>query len=130
MNHSDPFFSTELYRDNIKANKGLSRDDIKDATTNEDGSNQQGLQLLANQILMTNRDDLKAAATNKTATEEKLVDLFNKMTGVDYYTEKVTDQEQYDYILDLLGRSSDKYKNTKNIQKSDYMDGFCWQGEP
>ena len=21
-------------------------------------------------------------------------------------------------------------KNTKNIQKSDYMDGFCWQGEP
>ena len=20
-------------------------------------------------------------------------------------------------------------KNTKNIQKSDYMDGFCWQGE-
>ena len=21
-------------------------------------------------------------------------------------------------------------KNTKKIQKSDYMDGFCWQGEP
>ena len=21
-------------------------------------------------------------------------------------------------------------KNTKNIQKSDFMDGFCWQGEP
>ena len=21
-------------------------------------------------------------------------------------------------------------KNTKNIQKNDYMDGFCWQGEP
>ena len=20
-------------------------------------------------------------------------------------------------------------KNTKNIQKVDYMDGFCWQGE-
>ena len=20
-------------------------------------------------------------------------------------------------------------QNTKNIQKSDYMDGFCWQGE-
>ena len=20
-------------------------------------------------------------------------------------------------------------KNTKNIQKSDFMDGFCWQGE-
>lgn len=112
LNHSDPFFSTELYRDNIRANKGLNKNDIKDATTNEDGSNQQGLQLLASQILVTNRDDLKAAANGKTATEEKLVDLFNAMTGVDYYTEKIIDQEQYDYILDLLGRSSDKYKDT------------------
>lgn len=112
LNHADPFFSTELYRDNIRANRGLDNKDISDATTNEDGSNQQGLQLLANQILLTNRDDLKAAANNKSANEDKIVDLFNQMTGVDYYTGKVIDQDQYNYILDLLGRSSDKYDDS------------------
>ena len=31
----------------------------------------------------------------------------------------------------MLNSISAQYicKNTKNIQKSDYMDGFCWQGE-
>lgn len=112
LNHSDPFFSTELYRDNIRANKGLTDDEIKDNTTNDDGSNQQGLQTLANQILVTNRDDLKALANTSKASEEKLVDLFGQITGVDYYTDKVIDQEQYDYLLDLLGRSNDKYKDS------------------
>ena len=31
----------------------------------------------------------------------------------------------------MLNSISAQYicKNTKNIQKSDFMDGFCWQGE-
>lgn len=126
LNHNDPFLSTELQRNRIRADRGETKtsirdilgtdpDKISDEPRTEKGNhkvNQFGVELTANQILMLNRDDLKAAANLKSATEEKLVDLFEEMTGVNYYTEKVTDQEQYDYLLDLLGRSSDKYNDT------------------
>lgn len=126
LNHSDPFMSTELQRMNIIANKNVDKKPIEKVIGQDpktvsdepverevtDKAHPQGLQMLANQILMTNRDDLKAAANSRNTSEEKMVELFNELTGVDYYTEKITDEKQYNYILDLLGRSSDKYDDS------------------
>lgn len=151
LNHSDPFFSTELQRGNIRADRGrkdkkpieqvigakpqdvpytktdikadkysdkVITDDIKDLTYSDvksqfdDTISLSGLSTLASQVLLTNRDDLKALANLGSATEQKLVDLYNEITGVDYYTEKIVDNDQYNYILDLLGRSPDKYDDT------------------
>lgn len=128
LNHNDPFMSTEIQRNSIRANRGEKKKSITDligqdpktvsdeprpegekATLNPTNL---GLTNIAAQILLTNRDDLKAAANNKTANEDVLVNLFNDMTGVDYYTEKIIDEDQYNYILDLLGRSHDKFDKT------------------
>ena len=83
------------------------------------------MQLLAGQVLMANRDDLKAKANLKTTTEDDLVKMFNEITGVDYYTEKIVDKDQYNYILDLLGRSTDIYKDS-NVSPEDnkYVQGL------
>lgn len=128
LNHNDPFLSTELQRNSIIANRGEKKKSIKDLigqdpktvsdeprTENDKVTsrlNDYGLTTVASQILLTNRDDLKAAANTKTINEDKLVNMFNDMTGVDYYTEKIIDEDQYNYILDLLGRSHDKYDKT------------------
>lgn len=128
LNHSDPFLSTEIRRNSIKANRGEKKKNITDligqdpltvsdeprpegekATLNPTNL---GLTNVAAQILLTNRDDLKAAANNRMVNEDTLVELFNDMTGVDYYTEKIIDNDQYNYVLDLLGRSHDKFDKT------------------
>lgn len=128
LNHSDPFLSTEIQRNAIRANRGEQKSSVKDLIgqdpkTVSDEARPEGekakvkptnlgLTNIAAQILLTNRDDLKAAANNKLANEDALVKLFNEMTGVDYYTEKIIDEEQYNYVLDLLGRSHDRYDKT------------------
>ena len=89
LNHNDPFFSVEFDRSIIN----------------------NGYELLAAQTLRTIRDDLKAAANLKSATEDSLVDKYKEFTGVDYYTDKIVDKEQYDTILGLQGIDSrDKYR--------------------
>lgn len=129
LNHNDPFFSTELQRQLLKANKNVAKKDIKDIIKVDPKNisdepiegerdigkqrfHRHGVSTLAAQILLTNRDDLKAIANRKGATEEDLTEAFKDMTGVDYYTEKIVNQEQYNYVLDLLGRSTDKYNET------------------
>lgn len=123
LNHNDPFFSTELQRQNMAANKSLPKKSIKDILGDVDpktlsdepetgsslGIDASNLDTLSKQILITNRDDLKAIANKKSASEEELVDMFEEITGVNYYTEKITDEEQYEYLLDLMGRSHDIY---------------------
>lgn len=123
LNHNDPFFSTELQRQNMAANKSLPKKSIKDILGDIDpktlsdepetgsslGIDASNLDTLSKQILITNRDDLKAIANKKLASEEELVDMFEEITGVNYYTEKITDEEQYEYLLDLMGRSHDIY---------------------
>lgn len=123
LNHNDPFFSTELQRQNMAANKSLPKKSIKDILGDIDpktlsdepetgsslGIDASNLDTLSKQILITNRDDLKAIANKKSASEEELVDMFEEITGVNYYTEKITDEEQYEYLLDLMGRSHDIY---------------------
>lgn len=124
VNHSDPFFSTEIQRYNIKADKGNKKTDIRDIVDVDNLSDEidgprdnkplhkNGILNIANQILITNRDDLKAAANLKSATEDSLTKLFSEITGVDYYTEEIVDDKQYNYLLDLLGRSSNKYDDS------------------
>lgn len=123
LNHNDPFFSTELQRQNMAANKSLPKKSIKDILGDVDpktlsdepetgsslGIDASNLDTLSKQILITNRDDLKAIANKKSASEEELVNMFEEITGVNYYTEKITDEEQYEYLLDLMGRSHDIY---------------------
>lgn len=148
LNHNDPFLSTELQRLNIRANRGQSKQSIRDllktdpktisdepvtdeqekakrsAQIRKDLSkaSPQGLQILANQTLISNRDDLKALANNKKTTEEDLVKYFEDVTGVDYYTEKVIDEYQYAHLLDLMGRSFDKYDKTHVApEENDYI---------
>ena len=145
LNHSDPNLSTELARDFIVANRGNAKKSIKDiigkdpskvtdeprtedeikALDKETKYDEHGMQLLAGQVLMANRDDLKAKANLKTTTEDDLVKMFNEITGVDYYTEKIVDKDQYNYILDLLGRSTDIYKDS-NVSPEDnkYVQGL------
>lgn len=134
LNHNDPYMSTETQRYAIRANRGdKNKKSVKDIVGGDPSqisdkprtekelkafkqSKQKtddiGLRAMASQVLITNRDDLKAAANKKSASEEELAALFSEMTGVNYYTEKIVDQEQYDYLLDLLGRSSDKYSDS------------------
>lgn len=146
LNHSDPFFSTELQRDNIKATRGntVEKKDIdidvedvmptteaeKEARRKElkksvSGFTDTGLKALASQVLVTNRDDLKAAATSKYATEGDLAHLFGKLTGVDYYTNKITDEDQYSTLLTLLGKDIDKYSdNYEGPEDNEYVKGL------
>lgn len=128
LNHNDPFLSTEIRRNSIRANRGEKKRSIADVigqdplTVSDEprpegekvtlNPTNLGLTNIAAQILLTNRDDLKAAANNRMVNEDTLVELFNDMTGVDYYTEKIIDKDQYDYVLDLLGRSNDKFDKT------------------
>lgn len=115
LNHSDPYLSTELSRYAIKANRGTKKKDIKDIISKDAKDvnfDEKYLTTLANQILLFNRDELKAAANRKSTTEEDLANLFKDFTGVNYYTEEIEDKEQYEYLLDLLGRSPDKYDDT------------------
>lgn len=142
LNHSDPYLSTELRRLNIRANKGTKKEPISkiigqdpktvpdEPVENRKISNHidyNGLTTLASQVLLSYRDELKALANKVKAkenptTEETLVDAFQDMTGVNYYTEKIVDQEQYNYLLDLLGRSTDKYNETHVDPKdNDYV---------
>ena len=131
LNHNDPNLSTEASRNLIRANRGEAKKSIKDLYPGEDYTteespdnpldqvntkrkintkfNAEGTQTLASQLLIHMRDELKTLANVKSSTEEKLVDLFKQLTGVDYYTEKVVDELQYNYLLELLGHSSDKY---------------------
>lgn len=91
LNHNDPFFSVEFDR----------------SITNT------GYELLAAQTLRTMRDDLKAYARGKNATELGIVDKYEELTGVDYYTDIVKDKEQYDHILKLQGIKPDIYEYEK-----------------
>lgn len=91
LNHNDPFFSVEFDR----------------SITNT------GYELLAAQTLRTMRDDLKAYARGKNATELGIVDKYEELTGVDYYTDTVKDKEQYDHILKLQGIKPDIYEYEK-----------------
>lgn len=131
LNHNDPNLSTEASRNLIRANRGEAKKSVKDLYPGEDYTteespdnpldqvntkrkintkfNAEGTQTLASQLLIHMRDELKTLANVKSSTEEKLVDLFKQLTGVDYYTEKVVDELQYNYLLELLGHSSDKY---------------------
>lgn len=139
LNHSDPFLSTELQRQSIISDRGAQRKSVTDLIKTDPKTlsdepllkDETGIEIerqnidtdvskipdvnlitLANQILLTNRDDLKALANTREVTEDKLVNLFEEITGVNYYTEKITDIEQYKYLLDLLTKSTDIYKDT------------------
>lgn len=88
LNHSDPFFSVDLDRNNANS----------------------GLELIAAQTLRTLRDDLKAVLTKKGVTEEDVVAKYAELTGVDYYTDEIIDEDQYNQILILLMKDpKDKY---------------------
>ena len=80
LNHNDPFFSVEFDR----------------------SISNSGYELFAQQTLRTLRDDLKAVANNKNSTEDDIVNKFTELTGVDYYTDKVVDKDQYNQLLILL----------------------------
>lgn len=91
LNHADPFFSVEFDR----------------KITNT------GYELLAAQTLRTLRDDLKAVVNTKGASEQAIVDKYAELTGVDYYTDKVIDREQYKTILGLQGKKDDRFSYEK-----------------
>lgn len=134
LNHNDPNLSTEASRNLIRANRGEAKKSVKDLYPGEDYTteenpdnpldqvdterkintkfNAEGTQTLASQLLIHMRDELKTLANVKSSTEEKLVDLFKQLTGVDYYTEKIVNELQYNYLLELLGHSSDKYNKS------------------
>lgn len=132
LNHNDPWFSTELRRAYIQGDrgnkkqpiskllKGVKPEDIPDVPTEREidtNYHPRGMDLLADNILLLLRDELKTAANTNSRkkegpSEESLVETFSDLTGVDYYTEEVVDEKQYAYILDLLGRSSDKFSDT------------------
>ena len=136
LNHNDPNLSTEASRNLIRANRGEAKKSVKnlypgeDYTTEESSDNpldqvdtkrkintkfnKEGTQTLASQLLIHMRDELKALANVRSSTEEKLVDLFKQLTGVDYYTEKIVDELQYNYLLELLGHSSDKHNQQQH----------------
>ena len=141
LNHSDPFLSTEIQRNAIRANRGEQKKSIRDLIGQDpktvsdeprpEGEKAKfnptllGLTNIAAQVLLTNRDEMKAAANGKFVNEDTLVDLFKDMTGVDYYTEKIVDEEQYNYILDLLGRSHDKFDKTYlSPDENNYVQGL------
>lgn len=104
LNHNDPYFSVEFDR----------------SITNP------GSDILASQTLRTMRDDLKAAANNKMSTEETLVEKYAELTGVDYYTNKVIDKDQYDHILKIQGKAidRDRLKYYESPSENLYMKRF------
>ena len=98
LNHADPFFSVEI--DRSVANSGY--------------------ELLAAQTLRTLRDDLKAVINTKGASEQAIVDKYAELTGVDYYTDKVIDKDQYETILKLQNKSTNIYEYEKP-DENEYM---------
>lgn len=104
LNHNDPFFSVEFDR----------------SITNP------GSDILASQTLRTIRDDLKAAANLGSATEDSIVAKYAELTGVDYYTDKVVNKDQYDTILKLQGRAvdRDRLKYYEAPADNEYMQRF------
>lgn len=103
LNHNDQFFSVEFDRN------------LVNNTT----------ELIAAQALRTLRDDLKAFVANKkNITEEDVVEKFKELTGVDYYTDKIVDKDQYDHILVLLLKDpTDKY-NYINPEENGFIQGL------
>nr|CAI9751330.1 hypothetical protein DGKKSRWO_DGKKSRWO_CDS_0050 [uncultured phage] len=98
LNHADPFFSVEI--DRSVANSGY--------------------ELLAAQTLRTLRDDLKAVVNTKGASEQAIVDKYAELTGVNYYTDKVIDKDQYETILKLQNKSTNIYEYEKP-DENEYM---------
>lgn len=131
LNHSDPNLSTEIQRYLIRANKNNSRKTIpqllkgkrgyeipdEGTATPDNKHNYYGLKAIANQTLISIRDELKAIANLKTTDEDRLVDLFEELTGVNYYTEDISNEDQYSYILDLMGKSGDKFDESYDSPK-------------
>lgn len=141
LNHSDPNLSVEVQRNLIRATRGQDKKSIRDLLGGVDPStipdpdpkdkehyprnvelpagykenrdlHPFGVQAIASQVLIGIRDELKAAANLTSANENSLAILFTELTGVNYYDLSVFDEEQYQYILDILGRSSDKFDET------------------
>lgn len=131
LNHSDPNLSTEIQRYLIRANKNNNRKTIpqllkgkrgyeipdEGTVTPDNKHNYYGLKAIANQTLISIRDELKATANLKTTDEDRLVDLFEELTGVNYYTENISNEDQYSYILDLMGKSGDKFDESYDSPK-------------
>ena len=131
LNHSDPNLSTEIQRYLIRANKNNNRKTIpqllkgkrgyeipdEGTVTPDNKHNYYGLKAIANQTLISIRDELKATANLKTTDEDRLVDLFEELTGVNYYTEDISNEDQYSYILDLMGKSGDKFDESYDSPK-------------
>lgn len=131
LNHSDPNLSTEIQRYLIRANRNNDRKSIpqllkgkrgyeipdEGTATPSDKHDYYGLKAIANQTLISIRDELKATANLKTTDEDRLVNLFEELTGVNYYTENISDEDQYSYILDLMGKSGDKFDESYDSPK-------------
>lgn len=138
LNHNDPNFSTEIIRNRIKANKGGEKKNIEDiighdpktvsdepvapGTKRDYKLHNVGMTAFAAQVLLSNRDEMKAAANLKSASEDSLVKKFAELTGVDYYTDKIIDQDQYDHLLMLQNKPADKFdENYVSPDINDYV---------
>lgn len=138
LNHNDPNFSTEIIRNMIKANKGGEKKNIEDiighdpktvsdepvapGTKRDYKLHNVGMTAFAAQVLLSNRDEMKAAANLKSASEDSLVKKFAELTGVDYYTDKIIDQDQYDHLLMLQNKPADKFdENYVSPDINDYV---------
>ena len=138
LNHSDPNFSTELTRNMIKANKGEEKKSIEDIIGHDPKTvsdepvapgtkrnyklHNVGMTAFAAQVLLSNRDEMKAAANLKSASEDSLVQKFAELTGVDYYTDKIIDQDQYEHLLMLQNRPANKFdENYISPDVNDYV---------
>lgn len=138
LNHNDPNFSTELKRNMIKANKGGEKKSIEDIIGHDPKTvsdepvapgtkrnyklHNVGMTAFAAQVLLSNRDEMKAAANLKSASEDSLVQKFAELTGVDYYTDKVIDQDQYEHLLMLQNRPASKFdENYISPDINDYI---------
>lgn len=138
LNHNDPNFSTELKRNMIKANKGGEKKSIEDIIGHDPKTvsdepvapgtkrnyklHNVGMTVFAAQVLLSNRDEMKAAANLKSASEDSLVQKFAELTGVDYYTDKVIDQDQYEHLLMLQNRPTSKFdENYISPDINDYI---------
>lgn len=138
LNHNDPNFSTELTRNMIKANKGGEKKSIEDIIGHDPKTvsdepvapgtkrnyklHNVGMTAFAAQVLLSNRDEMKAAANLKSASEDSLVKKFAELTGVDYYTDKIIDQDQYDHLLMLQNKPADKFdENYVSPDINDYV---------
>lgn len=138
LNHNDPNFSTELKRNMIKANKGGEKKSIEDIIGHDPKTvsdepvapgtkrnyklHNVGMTAFAAQVLLSNRDEMKAAANLKSASEDSLVQKFAELTGVDYYTDKVIDQDQYEHLLMLQNKPASKFdENHISPDINDYI---------